>query len=73
MSAQGSSENEKSQEASVTTEQQPTEEYKPVVFQLEQLDSYTATDPVTKEVQPHSLHCILVLKQCTAVYYTYTS
>lgn len=56
VSAQGSSENEKQPEEasntpSVVTEQPPAEEYKPVVFQLEQLDSYTATDPVTKEVR----------------------
>ena len=53
-SAQGSVENEKTQEppsATTVTEQQlPSEDYKPVVFQLEQLDSYSATDPVTKEV-----------------------
>ena len=55
-SAQGSIENEKTQEApstTVTEQQSPSEEYKPVVFQLEQLDSYSATDPVTKEVQQH--------------------
>ena len=51
MSAQGSIENEKPLETSSgVTEQQPSEEYRPVVFQLEQLDSYSATDPVTKEV-----------------------
>ena len=55
MSVQGSNENNKVQESTEQQQQQqqqqqPSEEYKPVVFPLDQLDSYTATDPVTKEV-----------------------